>query len=258
MNISFVHANGIPAPTYQVLFDHLPHSVVAKHQYAHDKRYPLVNGWKHQVDELFAYLDEQKIKTPILAMGHSFGAVISYMAVARDPERFCGLVMCDPPLLTHFFGWMFEMCKSTPLIDKITPAHITMQRKRQWQSSDNVVDYFAQKRFFAQFEPQAIQDYVNSVTTHTGDGLQLSYEPEIEAQIFRTIPTDLSLYIGQVTLPSLLLTGRNTDVTMPFLRRKFLAKQPNFLHQEIPGGHMFPLEFPYETAQIVNDFIARI
>jgi pimeloyl-ACP methyl ester carboxylesterase len=255
MNISFVHANGIPAPTYQILFDQLPHKVFAKHQYAHDKRYPLVNGWVHQVDELFAYLDTQKLKEPVLAMGHSFGAVISYMAVAREPERFCGLVMCDPPLLTHFYGQIFELCKKTFLINKITPAHVTMQRKKQWQLSDDVVDYFAKKRFFAKFEKQAVQDYVSSVTTKIENTWQLSYQPEIEAQVFRTIPTDLSQYFGQVSIPSLLLTGRNTDVTMPFLRRKFLAKQPNFLHQEVLGGHMFPLECPNETAQSIKNYI---
>ncbi|UTP72183.1 alpha/beta hydrolase [Alteromonas sp. LMIT006] len=258
MNISFVHANGIPAPTYQTLFDQLPHKVLAKHQYAHDEVYPLVNGWVHQVDELLAYLDAQHLNAPVLAMGHSFGAVISYMAVARAPERFCGLVMCDPPLLTHWSGRLFEICKRTPLINKITPAHVTMQRKRQWQVNEDVVQYFAKKRFFAEFVPQCINDYVSSVTTQTGDVIELSYKPEIEAEVFRTIPTDLAQYFGQVNLPSLLITGKSTDVTVPFLRKKFLAKQPNFSHCEVQGGHMFPLEVPNTTAQVINEYIASL
>lgn len=258
MNISFVHANGMPAPTYNVLFEQLSHSVVAKRQYAHDPQYPLVNGWLNQVDELLAFLSQQSVGEPVVSVGHSFGAVISYMAAAKAPEKFAGLVMLDPPIIPGWYGRMFELCKSTPLINKITPAHVTMLRKREWQLSDDMVAYFAKKTFFKNFEQQAIRDYVDSVTSKQEDVYRLSYAPEIEAQIFRTIPTHLHTLYGKVTVPSLLLTGTHTDVTMPFLRRGFLRKQTNFCHEEVTGGHMFPLEHPKETAQRINKFIAGL
>ena len=84
---------------------------------------------------------------------------------------------------------------------------------------------FPKKRFFAKFEKQAVQDYVSSVTTKIENTWQLSYQPEIEAQVFRTIPTTY-LSIWTMSIPSLLLTGRNTDVTMPFLDGFW--QQPNF------------------------------
>ena len=59
-----------------------------------------------------------------------------------------------------------------------------MQRKKQWQLSEGVVDYFAKNVFLQNLKKQAVQDYVSSVTTKIENTWQLSYQPEIEAQVF--------------------------------------------------------------------------
>jgi pimeloyl-ACP methyl ester carboxylesterase len=258
MFISFAHANGMPAPTYQVLFEQLNNPVIAKHQYAHDPHYPLVNGWARQVDELLDYLDEHGHQRDVVAVGHSFGAIISYLAVCREPQRFRALIMLDPPLLTGFYGWLFERVKRSPLINQITPAGLSSRRTRHWSLDTDLPAYFARKAFFRNFHSQAIADYAHSVVREKGQHLTLSYDPEIEAQIFRTIPTTLARHYGQCQVTSLLVTGTHTDVTMPWLRRAFISRQPEFRHTEVEGGHMFVLESPAQTAQVINDFVTLL
>ena len=258
MYISFVHANGMPAPTYQVLFDALNLPVVAKPQYAHDPNYPLVNGWQRQVDELLDYLQLHGHERNVVAVGHSFGAVISYLAVCREPQRFSGLVMLDPPLFTGLYGRIFEWVKRTPLIDRLTPAGLSSRRTRQWSLNTDLAAYFAKKSFFRDFHPKAVSDYAHSVVAKTGEAYRLSFDPDIEAQVFRTIPTTLGRHYGECQLPSLLVCGTQTDVTLPWLRRQFLHKQPHFAQAQVEGGHMFVLEAPAQTAQVINDFVATL
>ncbi|MET1218422.1 MAG: alpha/beta hydrolase [Glaciecola sp.] len=271
--INFVHANGIVATAYSEFFSLLQHNVLAKHQYVHDPAFPLNNHWTNQVDELLDYLGKYA-QQPVIGMGHSFGAVVTYKAACLRPDLFHAIVMCDPPVMTGIGGLLFGWSKKTRWIDKITPAKMSMARKQVWPKDTNIVQYFANKPLFKALTPNAVYGYATGITAipsgqtvnqeSVNDSLSnrhsyaLTYRADLEANTFRTIPHDIDDFKGTLKVPGLLLTGTQTNVTYPYFRKRFMKNNPQLLHREVEGGHMFVLENPVSTSAQINDFLGQL
>ncbi len=257
--IHFAHANGFPSGSYQKLFSHLEsqYEIFALDKLAHNPKFPLNDNWSNQVDELIHFVEENKGDQPsVVAVGHSFGALVSYMSACKRPDLFSGLIMLDPPLITGLARYVFRFAKRNRMIDKLTPAGITMQRKQKWPIKHDLVSYFARKSLFKDFDKDCIADYVDAVMQTHGDHFQLSFDVTTEANIFRTIPHNLPSFAGELSIPAYLITGKQTDVCVPVLRNPFLKHNPTVKHIEFGHGkHMFPLEYPVELAKLLNQLI---
>lgn len=253
----FAHANGFPAGSYRLLFEHLqPNlSVFALDKFAHNPKYPLVDNWHNQVDELIAHV-EQNADGQVVAIGHSFGGVISYIACCIRPDLFSGLIMLDPPVAAGVARYVFRFAKRNRLIYRLTPAKKTKMRKHRWHKDDDLLKYFSERALFKDMDKRCIQDYIQSVTALRGDERHLLFDRDIEANIFLTIPHNLPNYYGKLQCPATLITPRFTDVCVPRLRKPFLRGNPTITHQELPGGgHMFPLEHPKMVADAIVSII---
>jgi len=261
--LHFAHANGFPANSYTKLFANLSDSIelIALDKFAHNPEFPLNNNWENQVNELIQYVQIKQAaigsNLPVVLVGHSFGAVISYLACCKKPAMFCGLIMLDPPLITGLAGWVFKLAKKSKLIDKITPAGKTKMRNTRWHHKTDLVQYFKHRTLFKNIDVDCIADYVNAVTReHQGERL-LHFNVQTEADIFRTIPDNLHKQYGKLQTPSYLLTGKYTDVCIPKLRNHFIKGNAMITHEALDfGGHMFPLERPFHVASRINTLIA--
>tara|TARA_R110002124_G_scaffold63531_2_gene174102 strand:+ start:353 stop:1177 length:825 start_codon:yes stop_codon:yes gene_type:complete len=255
VNIHFAHANGFPAGSYRKLFGALNDDfhVSAIEKYGHNNRFPISKNWGNQTQELIESIESTQDK-PVYAIGHSFGGVVSYMAACIRPELFKGLIMLDPPMITGVTRVFFRGAKATPLIDKITPAGKTVNRCRQWNKDEDLVAYFQSRALFKNIDSDCIRDYVSSATEEQDQHRHLHFKPEVEASIFRNIPHDIYRYYGKLTCPALLVTGKHTQVCTERRIRPFI-KANNLIHNVFDGGHMFPLESPVETAQLINQTI---
>ena len=259
--IHFAHANGFPARSYQKMFTHFPahYNVIALDKFAHDKRFPLNDNWENQVLEMINFIENNKGEhKKVVAVGHSFGAVISYMSACLRPDLFSALVMLDPPLMTGIARYLFRFAKTNQLINKITPAGITQTRKRTWHVEQDLHAYFSTKTLFKDFDSDCIKDYIAAVTSHKDGHLHLTFDVETEANIFRTIPHNLPSFAGKLSIPAVLITGKHTDVCVPVLRNPFLKANPSVVHIVFDKGkHMFPLEYPVEVASTIADVLAE-
>ena len=235
VNLHFAHANGFPAASYQKLFNALPENfeVIALDKFGHTPRFPISNNWSNQVAELIHYV-EGAATAPVYAVGHSFGAVISYMAVCSRPALFKGLIMLDPPIITGFSRLMFKLLKSTPLIDRLTPAGKTDRRCRRWTKNADIAAYFKARGLFENMDDDCIQDYVKAVTELNGGYYNLSFNTDVEANIFRKLPHNINRYYGQLKTPALLITGEDTAVCVANLIKPFV--RANKLEDKVFAG----------------------
>ena len=255
--IHFAHANGFPAKSYSKLFANItiPHDLIAIDKIAHNPRFPLNNNWENQVQELIHFI-EQQASVPVVGIGHSFGAVITYMSACLRPDLFNGVILLDPPLITGLARYVFRFAKASRLINKLTPAGITENRVRKWHLEHDLHAYFSSKKLFKDFDPDCIHDYIQAVIEEVGDSKSLNFEVDIEAEIFRTIPDNLPAFAKRLQVPSVLITGKHTDVCIPVLRNPFLKSNSIIEHIEFAkGGHMFPLEYPQLLANLINEVI---
>ncbi|GEA11314.1 alpha/beta hydrolase [Alteromonas sp. KUL49] len=254
----FAHANGFPAPSYNVLFSALPNAYERIHvdKFGHDPLLPVNKNWRNQVTELINHIASYNNADGIYAIGHSFGAVISYMAACEAPHLFKGLIMLDPPLVVGPMSTFLRLVKKTPLIDKVTPANLAKTRNTQWDKQTDMVSYFQSKALFKYMDERCVRDYVNAVTEHKDDKINLTFSADVEANLFRNVPHNLNRYQGKLACPALLVTAKNSKVCHPMMI-KALRKQNNVDHMVAPGGHMFPLEQPEKVAEIITATLER-
>ena len=111
--IHFAHANGIPSKVYQKFFDELSdeYDVVYLPQIGTDPKYPISNHWTHLVTQVIDSIERQAQGRPVIAMGHSLGGLLSFMAAYRRPELMQQLIMLDPPLINGFPSFGIHIAK---------------------------------------------------------------------------------------------------------------------------------------------------
>ncbi|MGQ8365814.1 alpha/beta fold hydrolase [Glaciecola sp. 1036] len=254
LTLHFAHANGFPAASYKKLFSQIDDQIdiIAIDKFAHDPRFPPNNHWQNQVDELINFIQASS-NQPVIGVGHSFGAVITYIASCQKPELFSSIILLDPPLVTGFSKYLFRMAKRSPFINKITPAGKTANRKREWPIEANLYEYFSSRALFQNMDKDCIHDYIDAVIHEAPPIKRLTFDPNIECQIFRTIPDNLNNYYGKLKVPAKLVTGKYTQVCVDKLRTPFLKGNPTMEHLPLNyGGHMFPLEQPLKIADCIN------
>ncbi|MBF7729475.1 alpha/beta fold hydrolase [Pseudomonas sp. N040] len=254
--IFFAHANGFPSATYSKLFSALQpgyriHSLV---QHAHDPRFPVGENWESLVDELIHHL--QQLDGPVWGVGHSLGGVLHYHAALRQPQLYRGLVLLDSPLL----GWaeclLLRMAKRFELMDRITPAGRTLGRRERFTDRREARDYFAGKSLFRYFDPACLDAYVEHALVPAGSDLRLRFDPAVEVSIYRNAPHASPGRPQQLQLPLALVRGRHSRVVRPYHARQ-VRRLPQGEYLTVAGGHMFPLEQPQATAELLLSLIQR-
>ena len=89
-----------------------------------DPRYPPTEGWPRLVEQ---WMDS--IKEPVFGVGHSLGGYLNYLAAVRRPELFRAIVLLDAPIIGPFRGSMLGATKRLGIVDRVTPAGATRDRR---------------------------------------------------------------------------------------------------------------------------------
>lgn len=254
--LHFSHANGFPAASYHKFLGYLESDfrIGSIDCIGHDPAYPVTDGWPHLVAQLVDYLSTH-CRAPVVGMGHSLGGYLTFMAAVQRPELFKCIILLDAPIIGHFKGTAFGMLKRLGLVDRITPAHATRERRRVWPSVEDMIAHFRRRKIFRNFDPDCLRDYAVRGTSHEGGGVRLLFDPEIEYQIYRSVPHDLVYYCNRLKLPAGFIGGRHSNV----LHQVGLANtRRNFKLRRIEGGHLFPFERPQAAAEAVRQLCAEL
>ena len=254
--IFFAHANGFPSATYGKLFAALAPDYRVQHlpQHAHDPRFPVDDNWSSLVDELLHHLE--RIGEPVWAVGHSLGGVLHYHAALRRPDLYRGLVMLDSPVLGLRDRLVIRAAKRLGFIDRITPAGRTLGRREAFNGLDEARNYFAGKMLFSAFDPDCLEAYVEHGLHPCPDGLRLRFEACTEISIYRSVPHVSPGDPRLLQVPLALVRGEQSRVVLPRHGQNALrAPRSEFL--SLPGGHMFPLERPLDTAALIHGLFTR-
>lgn len=249
--VVFAHANGFPAGSYRRFFSFLaPHvEVRAPDMLGHDPRFPVDDNWGNLARELLAFIAAQG-ERPVYGLGHSMGAMVTFMAAHREPARFRGILMLDPPIVNGWPAYFFQAMKWLGRADDVTPAGKSRNRRRSWPTREEAIADLGRKKLFARFDPDCLRDYVQAVTEQRGDGFHLRFLVENELAIFRTTPSNPHRYLRRLQVPGVVITGEQTDVSLPAHVGR-LHRWHGMAHRTAPGGHLFPLEQPQAAARLV-------
>jgi pimeloyl-ACP methyl ester carboxylesterase len=262
----FSHANSFGASTYRVLFDELRrlgHTVEAIDQFGHNPKYPVTNNWPHVVEELREFVQNVKTKhqqTPIL-IGHSLGGAASLMLASQSPELARGLIMMDSFVIYGWKAWAMKLAKWLGKPIKRPPASIALRRRFVWDSIDQVIHHLQRKRAFKNWDKRVLRDYAEQGTVATPNGQRtLKFKREIEAQFYATFPDNVMPMLRQKPLqcPFHFVGGWQSRelkaVGLGGTERLVAARSGNTLRR-VDGPHLFPMERPVETAQLIHELV---
>jgi pimeloyl-ACP methyl ester carboxylesterase len=163
----------------------------------------------------------------------------------RRPELFRAIVLLDAPIIGPFRGGMLGATKRLGIVDRVTPAGATRDRRSSWATRQEARAHFQSRKLFEKFAPECLDDYVRHGLVEGDAGLRLKIDPAIEYQIYRTIPHDMMRHLRSLRVPAAFIGGADSDVVR---RVRLAGMRPKFALRKVPGGHLFPFERPREAA----------
>lgn len=261
--IHFAHANGIPAPCYNKLLDALrdQYTVYSAPNIGTDARYPVTDQWHYLVDQILESIKHQAENKAVIAVGHSLGALLSYMAAVKNPHLFQCVIMLDPPLImgAHCFGLHLTKHLGHKVMDRFTPAKLSARRQDHWQSREYAYKRLRHRGFFKTFDEQCFQDYIRFGLQDDPihGGVTLTIPKATEVEIFRCMPSLWWKPQKRCRVPVYQLVAEDSPFHQQQFPQKALRKL-NIPFDVVPGGHMFPLESPLKTAQDIKHLILRL
>lgn len=218
-----------------------------------DPRFPVTESWPRLVDQLLESLEKENRGEAVVAAGHSLGGYLTFLAALRRPELFRAIVLLDAPVIGALHGRVLGASKRLGIVDRVTPAGATRDRRSVWESREEAKAHFRGRRLFRHFSDKCLEDYVrHGLVEDAGGRFALRIDPQVEYQIYRTIPHDMARHLPELKVPAGFIGGADSDV----VRRVGLgAMRGRFVMRKVPGGHLFPFEHPAAAAAAIEELL---
>jgi len=254
--IHFAHANGFPAKTYNKLFSFLEddYEINYLERHAHNPKFPVTDGWERLRDELRDEI-EKRYTEKIIGIGHSLGGILHFLVAVEKPELYKQIILLDAPIISRLSSIGVKTLKTLNLFERFSPSQMTRFRRNLWQSKQEVFEHFKEKPKFAAFDEDVLRDYAEHGTIETDRGLELFFKPSIEAKIYRALPHNLPKFRGRLKVPAAYIGGTHSQEAR-LARLSFMKKHLPFEFYFLEGSHLFPLERPQQTAEIIDKILS--
>ena len=260
-----LHANGFCAGTYSPFVKHLTGDL---HVMASDIRghggsqlpsSQRIRHWNIFAEDLKTLI-EKTMTPPIIGMGHSLGAVTTYIAAAKYPRLFSCLILIDPTILPRRILWSMAVVRMFGLAGIIPLAKTARRRRKTFQGKKEALKRFASGRgIFKYWSKDFVEAYLEcGLLEKNPETAVLNCDPEHEAQIFESVPLDVWTYAPKISCPVLAIRGEHSGAFTVDAAQRLGRLIPDFELVTIPGaGHFVPMGKPVECAAVIKDFIAR-
>jgi pimeloyl-ACP methyl ester carboxylesterase len=265
LQVHFLHGNGFCAGTYAPFISNFPDDLhifasdVRGHGDSLDLNHRRIRNWQVFVRDLKTVI-EQVMTPPILGMGHSLGAVTTYMAAAQYPHLFCGIVLIDPVMLPKKLLWLIAGMKFMGMAGNIPLARAARRRRRNFKGKKEALKLFTAGRgIFKNWSQEFVQAYLEcGLLERDSQTAVLKCDPELEAQIFESVPLNIWKYARKITCPALVIRGELSTFFSAPAAERLKAVMADIELVTIPqSGHFPPMEKPQQCARLITDFVRR-
>ena len=261
-NIIFIHANGFPPSSYSPLFEKF------------EKKYTIENYllrplWKKKTDYLLLkdwnlfYNDFKcKINTQkkYIGIGHSIGGNIILKTAISNPEYFSKIILLDPTLFVPKIIYMWKIALLLGLQKKFHPwISLTLKRKMTYENYKKIFESYRTKNVFSKISDNNLKIYIDSITEKYDDKIKLTYPKNWEYQIYKTgLIADMYIWenIKTINFPCLIIRAEDSNAFLDSSQNKIEKLNPKIQFITLKNStHLFPLEYPKETQNLIKKFI---
>ena len=256
--LHFTHGNSYPAGTYRQMLDALrtDYDVRSVDMHGHDPAFPVTDNWRLLVDELILTLEGYG--TPAILVGHSLGGMLSMMAARQRPDLARCVVMVDSPVVAGWRALLVRLARNTALGERFSPSRFSARRRKLWPDAQAAYEHFAAKDMFAIWAPQVLRDYIDSGLVPHPEGVQLRFTREVETQVYRSLPHHIGGLVKDGFPVPIGFIGGTESVECRQAGLTATRKLVGKFFRQVPGGHLFPMENPELTAQVVREMITAL
>jgi len=264
--IHFIHGNGFNGLTFEVLLSHLidEYDLFISDGQGHGdsdsgKTYPGWNKSAGNFARVWRHFSPMFGDVPKIAMGHSYGAVMSTLMISKDPTMFDIGILMDPVYGSPNVAKAMSFMSQVGLTKRVMPlAKQAKVRTESWESESAAWDYFHQRGIFKGWDDACLQSYLTHALSKEGGGaLKLKCPGRIESAVFSKYVSRLWPVLKAVKRPMTMLYG---DKTYSFIHKaipKIKQKNSHYDFIEMPGGHCFMQENPALTAQKIKQVLKQ-
>lgn len=247
--VHFSHANGFPAQSYEYLFSLIENIDIGYINKMGHANYSNLVDLTHLRDEIIDKIEAQHDQ-PVIGMGHSSGAAATLLAAAKRPELFKKIILLDPVVFSGRKRLAIWLSKKLGLWESFSPAKRAMVRRVEFANRSEAFDYFKQKPLFKNFHPACFESYIQHGLISTDTGMRLAFSAQVEADIFRNVPTKLPTDLSK--LKGTIIYGDKSKIIGKSDIAWWQKNAPNLEIIAFDGEHLFPFESPQETANLLN------
>lgn len=262
--IHFVHGNGYCGLVYEEmltpLLEHYDLFISDIQGHGESDVGGHYRGWNRNADFCAEAWQHYKQKlwpnVPAIAMGHSYGGVISAFMMVNNPAMFQQGLLLDPVFLNKSLMRLAVLSETFGLLKFTTLAKRAKSRRSEWKDHQEAFDYFHQRGMFKGWEDRCLWSYVNHALKEGPHGLSLKCPPKRESAIFASFPKRLWSTLDRLHTPTHILHG---EKTYPFVLKSaevLHESNSNVTSQALPGRHCFMQERPQETADTILKILA--
>jgi pimeloyl-ACP methyl ester carboxylesterase len=264
--IHFIHANGFCGLTYEHFLSYLQKDfdlfISDTQGHGESDAGDESKGWNASAkiaSRVWSHFSDKWKDVPKFALGHSFGAVLTTLMMAKDASLFDGGILLDPVYTTPRIASSMSFLGRLGLLRYMPLSRQARIRTHSWPSFQVAWDYLHQRGIFKGWQDDCLKSYLDHALSADERGvLSLKCPREIEAGIFSSYPHKLWQAIGRIQQPMFMMYGAKT---YPFVLDSLPKIHQANLHYdflELPGGHCFMQEHPQKTAEEIKTKIRML
>lgn len=194
---------------------------------------------------------------PVMAVGHSFGGVLSCLALSSHPTLFARAVVLDPVIFPAAMAWSITMAETMGLAAQSPLARAARKRRDHWPDRDAAIDSLRGRGTYKGWREDALQAFALHAlrSADDGDGVVLKCSPIREAEVFSSGPVGLWSALRLVRTPVRVVHASSTFAFVAPSAHQWQSMNRHVSVEESPGGHCFMQEQPDDAAERVRHFL---
>jgi len=210
------------------------------------------NVFAEDLEQFFKHLRE-----PVIAIGHSRGAVAHLLLAVKRPDMIRALILIDPTILPFSWMWWWYLAKKTGFAGRVPIAARAARRNPFWPDTKTIRNTYRAKQSFKSWERGFLEGYIEDGTAPSDNGgIRLCCTPEWESRCFSACSHDIWRYIPQIRQPTLVLYGSSSETFLAPAVKRFQAKVPHAVIRRFDGtSHFVPMERPDDTVEAIFTFL---
>ena len=221
-----------------------------------------VGTWRELSDDLLTGMKHYDLNN-VIAVGHSFGAVASLLAVIEQPERFRALILLDPTVMPQSIMEQMRLIRAQGEIPRFPLVDGALSRRHRFASVEEAFAYWRGKTLFEDWSDETLRIYAESMTRPAADndGLELTWSREWEAYYYLSFYVDTWQDLPRLNglLPVLIIRGGDSNAYGVDAQAQVREILPDATHMVVPGyGHLFPQAAPDATRQMISEWLATL